>query len=59
MSPPHPDFTDSPTEITVLAVAVEEARADVQAGRVIPYEDVRRWLLSWGTEHETPSPECK
>ena len=39
--------------------AIEEARADVDAGRTIPYEEVRRWLLSWGTETEVPPPRCK
>ena len=38
--------------------AVEEGIADIKAGRVVPYEDVRRWLLSWGTDNELPPPEC-
>ena len=36
--------------------AVEEGLADVQAGRTVPHEKVREWLLSWGTEHELPPP---
>jgi predicted transcriptional regulator len=56
MNPQDPVFTESPTETATLAVAVEEARADIRAGRVIPYEQVRRWLLSWGTDHEAPPP---
>jgi len=39
--------------------AVEEGLADVDAGRVIPYEKIRRWLLSWGTDEELPPPECQ
>lgn len=39
--------------------AVEEGLADADAGRTVPYEDVRRWLLSWGAETELPLPECK
>jgi predicted transcriptional regulator len=39
--------------------AIEEARAQVNAGKTIGYEDVRRWLLSWGTEKELPRPRCK
>ena len=38
--------------------AVEAGIIDADAGRTIPYEDVRRWLLSWGTETELPPPPC-
>ena len=31
------------------ARAIEEAEADVAAGRVVPHEDVVKWLRSWGT----------
>ena len=40
-------------------VAVEEGRADVDAGRTVPYEQVRRWLLSWGRKKEFPRPKWK
>ena len=33
---------------------IREGLADVQAGRVIPHEEVERWLDSWGSEHEWP-----
>jgi hypothetical protein len=39
--------------------AIEEARAEVDAGKTVPYEAVRRWLLSWGTKKELPRPRCK
>jgi hypothetical protein len=39
--------------------AVEEARAEVDSGKTVSYERVRRWLLSWGTEKELPRPRCK
>jgi predicted transcriptional regulator len=39
--------------------AVQEGIADADAGRMIPYEKVRRWLLSWGTENELPPPKCR
>lgn len=32
------------------------ADADVAAGRVVPHEDVVRWLRTWGTPDETPLP---
>jgi predicted transcriptional regulator len=38
--------------------AVEDGVESLNAGRSIPYERVRRWLLSWGTEKELPPPEC-
>jgi predicted transcriptional regulator len=38
--------------------AVAEGLADDAAGRTLPYEDVRRWLLSWGSDEELPPPQC-
>ena len=40
-----------------LAAALREGIADADAGRTMPYEEVRRWLLSWGTPDELPPPE--
>jgi predicted transcriptional regulator len=37
--------------------AVDEGLVDAKAGRLVPYEKVRRWLLSWGTDHELPPPK--
>ncbi len=45
-------------ETAAYVAAIKEGVADGDAGRVIAYDDVRRWLLSWGTEHELPPPEC-
>ena len=45
-------------DTTAFVVAVEEGVADLDAGRTMPYEAVRRWLLSWGTENELPPPSC-
>jgi predicted transcriptional regulator len=39
--------------------AIEETRSEVDAGKTVPYEAVRRWLLSWGTKKELPRPRCK
>jgi predicted transcriptional regulator len=39
--------------------ALAEAEAALAAGHVIPYGEVRRWLLSWGTETELPPPKCE
>jgi predicted transcriptional regulator len=34
--------------------AIEDARAEVDTGKTVPYDAVRRWLLSWGSERELP-----
>jgi predicted transcriptional regulator len=41
------------------ARAIVEAEADIKAGRVVPHEDVVRWLRSWGTPDELPCPVPK
>lgn len=43
-------------EAAAFERAVQQGVAD--AGDVVAYEDVRRWLLSWGTDNETPPPQC-
>ena len=35
-----------------------EGEADADAGRVVPNEDIKGWLGSWGTDHNIPLPEC-
>jgi len=54
---PTPMLDDPDTEAFVAAV--KEGIASADAGRAVPYEDVRKWLLSWGTENELPKPECR
>jgi predicted transcriptional regulator len=39
--------------------AVTLGIASADAGRVVAYEAVRRWMLSWGTDSESPPPPCK
>jgi len=36
--------------------ALREAEAELAAGKGVPHEQVRRWLLSWGTDDELPPP---
>jgi predicted transcriptional regulator len=38
---------------------IEKADAEIRAGKTIPHELVRRWLLSWGTKKELAPPTCK
>lgn len=47
-------FSDDDAEADAQSLA--EAEADVLAGRVIPHEEVAKWLLTWGTPDETPPP---
>ena len=51
--------SDKPVLDPAYEAAIGEARADVDAGKTVPYDAVRRWLLSWGTEKELPRPRCK
>lgn len=37
--------------------ALLEAEADVAAGRVVPHEEVAKWLATWGTPDEKPMPK--
>jgi predicted transcriptional regulator len=41
------------------ARAITEAEADVAAGRVVPNDDVVKWLRSWGKPDELPCPVPK
>ena len=38
--------------------AVADGVASLDAGKTVPYEAVRRWLLSWDKKDEIPPPEC-
>lgn len=57
MSEPARPFPDDKN--AAFVAGVEAGIADADAGRTIPYEEIRRWLLSWGTDDELPPPECK
>jgi hypothetical protein len=54
---PHdPDLVEmSPEEEAAFRRAVQEALDDPRPS--IPFEKVKKWLLSWGTENELPPPE--
>jgi predicted transcriptional regulator len=59
MSNPHSDTVpeQDEQERAAFEAAVREGLADSAARRVTPYEKVRRWLLSWGSESELPPPQ--
>jgi len=48
---------DADTE--ALAEAVKQGLASADAGKTTHYDEVRRWLLSWGSDNELPKPECR
>lgn len=34
------------------------ADREVKSGHYVKNEDMKAWLLSWGTKHELPPPKC-
>jgi predicted transcriptional regulator len=52
---PEPSIFDGVDE-DADAQRLAEAMADIEAGRVIPNDDVCAWLETWGTPDETPAP---
>lgn len=55
-TPPTPAAEMDDEERAAFLAAVDEGIADADAGRLIPYERVQRWLLSWGSDEELPPP---
>ena len=41
-----------------LLAEVRQASRQVNSGHYIKHEDMKAWLLSWGTNHELPPPKC-
>lgn len=41
-----------------LRAEIVQANQQVKSGHYIPHEDMKAWLLSWGTDHELPPPKC-
>src|SRR5271163_4742322 len=41
-----------------MLAEVRQADSQVKAGHYIRHEDMKTWLLSWGTNHELPPPKC-
>jgi RHH-type transcriptional regulator, rel operon repressor / antitoxin RelB len=36
---------------------IEQAIKKADAGRVVPHDDAKHWVESWGTERELPMPD--
>lgn len=41
-----------------MLAEVRRADRQVKSGHYVSQEDMKAWLLSWGTEHELPPPSC-
>ena len=41
-----------------LLAEIRQADRQVRAGHYIKHEDMKAWLLSWGTDQELPPPKC-
>jgi RHH-type transcriptional regulator, rel operon repressor / antitoxin RelB len=41
-----------------MLAELRQADRQVKAGHYIRHEDMKSWLLSWGTDHELPLPKC-
>jgi predicted transcriptional regulator len=41
-----------------LQAEVRQAERQIRGGHYIKHEDMKAWLLSWGTEQEMPPPKC-
>jgi len=41
-----------------MLAEVRQADRQVKSGHYIRPEDMKAWLLSWGTEEETAPPKC-
>jgi len=41
-----------------MLAEVRQADRQVASGHYVRNEDMKAWLLSWGTEHELPVPKC-
>jgi len=37
---------------------IREGNREVKSGHYVRHEDMKTWLLSWGTKDELPPPKC-
>ncbi len=37
---------------------IRQADRQVKSGHYVRHEDMKAWLLSWGTDRELPPPKC-
>lgn len=41
-----------------MLAEMRQADRERRSGHYIKHEDMKAWLLSWGTDHELPPPGC-
>jgi predicted transcriptional regulator len=62
MSDPKNEFHEEPAVFDAGDAADEAATlqglADIEAGRVVSHDAVKRWLLSLSTDDPLPRPKC-
>jgi len=42
----------------MLLAEIRQADGQMTSGHFIKHEDMKAWLLSWGTDRELPPPKC-
>jgi len=47
----------SEDEIRAKREAVRAGIADADAGRLIPFGEIKAWIRSWGSKNELPRPK--
>jgi RHH-type transcriptional regulator, rel operon repressor / antitoxin RelB len=41
-----------------MMAEIRQADRQVKRGHYVTHEDMKAWLLSWGTDRELPPPKC-
>jgi predicted transcriptional regulator len=41
-----------------MRAEVRQADRQIKSGHYVRHEDMKAWLLSWGTDRELPPPKC-
>jgi len=41
-----------------MLAEIRQAEREVRSGHYVRHEDMKAWLLSWGTDRELPPPKC-
>jgi predicted transcriptional regulator len=54
----HLENTVPAEEVSWLRAEVRQADRQIKSGHYIKHEDMKAWLLSWGTDRELPPPKC-
>jgi predicted transcriptional regulator len=41
-----------------MLAELRQSDRQIKSGHYIRHQDMKAWLLSWGTDHELPPPKC-